>query len=286
MVQSVGSRELEIDYSLLLGPVLGLLAVGLVIMRVFPWFASLLSQLAGPFAPSWLVHALRHVARDPLVPGILIVLLTLATALGVIGSAFSSTLERSQKERAQYAAGADLRVRYGGAANANAGGRFAEAVREDPAVAHAADVFRTNGQITSTGFSTSASVLAVDASQIADVAWFRDDFAGGKSIDEVAQLLLDGPESPVGLPLPRDIVGLSVWLQSARVDTGADLWARLRDADGQYFDTWVGGLNVRGWTKISSNLSPVVAVGRRFTTETRQISLRPPYSLQSFQIQL
>ena len=284
LVQSVGSRELEIDYSLLLGPVLGLLAVGLVIMRVFPWFASLLSQLAGPFAPSWLVHALRHVARDPLVPGILIVLLTLATALGVIGSAFSSTLERSQKERAQYAAGADLRVRYGGAANANAGGRFAEAVREDPAVAHAADVFRTNGQITSTGFSTSASVLAVDASQIADVAWFRDDFAGGKSIDELAQLLLDGPESPVGLPLPRDIVGLSVWLQSARVDTGADLWARLRDADGQYFDTWVGGLNVRGWTKISSNLSPVVAVGRRFTTETRQISLRPPYSLQSFQI--
>jgi len=114
LVQSAGSRQLDIDYSLLLGPALGLLAIGLMIMRIFPWFVSLLSRLAGPFAPSWLVHSLRHVARDPLVPGMLIVLLTLATAMGVIGSAFSSTLERNQKERAQYAAGADLRIRHGG----------------------------------------------------------------------------------------------------------------------------------------------------------------------------
>ena len=85
LIQSVGSQQLELDYSLLLGPVLGLVAVGLVIMRVFPWFALILSRLAGPVAPAWLVHALRHVARDPMVPGILIVLLTMSTAMGVIG---------------------------------------------------------------------------------------------------------------------------------------------------------------------------------------------------------
>jgi len=283
LVQSVGSRELEIDYSLLLGPVLGLLAIGLVIMRVFPWFASLLSRLAGPIAPSWLVHSLRHVARDPMVPGILIVLLTMATALGVIGSAFSSTLERNQKERAQYAAGADLRIRHSGVSGVNTGGRFAEGVQD---VAHAADVFRTNGQITTTGFSTSASVLAVDASRIAEVAWFRDDFAGGKSINELARLLLDGPEFPEGLPLPRDAVGLSIWVQPGGIESGANLWARLRDAKGSYFDILVGGLNTPGWTKIESGLSPVVAVGRRFANEARRIPLQPPYSLQSFQITL
>ena len=284
LVQSVGSRELEIDYSLLLGPVLGLLAVGLVVMRVFPWFASLLSRLAGPFAPSWLVHALRHVSRDPLVPGILIVLLMLATALGVIGSAFSSTLERNQKERAQYAAGADLRVRHSGVSGVNAIGRFSARVQEDPAVAHAADVFRTNGQITTTGFSTSTSVLAVEADRIADVAWFRDDFAGGKSISEVAQMLLGGPEYPVGLPLPSDALGLSIWVQPAGVNPGAHLWARLRDARGLYFDTWVGSLDVQGWTKIEADLSPVRAASRRFITQTRRISLQPPFSLQSFQV--
>ena len=140
LVQSVGSRQQEIDYSLLLGPVLGLLAIGLVIMRVFPWFVSLLSRLAGPVAPSWLVHSLRHVSRDPMVPGILIVLLTMSTALGVIGSAFSSSLERNQQERAQYAAGADLRIIHGGVTGSGSGARFADSVvdgAED--VIHAAD---------------------------------------------------------------------------------------------------------------------------------------------------
>ena len=281
LVQSAGSRQLDIDYSLLLGPALGLLAIGLMIMRIFPWFVSLLSRLAGPFAPSWLVHSLRHVARDPLVPGMLIVLLTLATAMGVIGSAFSSTLERNQKERAQYAAGADLRIRHGGILGVNAGGRFAEDVQD---VAHAADVFRTNGQITTTGFSTSTSILAVDASQIADVAWFRDDFAGGRSMDDLVQLLLAGPESPEGLPLPADAVGLSIWVQPAGIDSTADLWARLRDANGSYFDIHLGGLNARGWTKIESGLSPVEGSGRRSIQETRRFPLQPPYMLQSLQI--
>ncbi|NQW24289.1 MAG: FtsX-like permease family protein [SAR202 cluster bacterium] len=284
LVQSVGSRELEIDYSLLMGPVLGLMAVGLVIMRVFPWFASLLSRLASPFAPPWLVHALRHVARDPLVPGILIVLLTLATALGVIGSAFSSTLEQNQMERAQYAAGADLRVHHSGASSVKPGGRFAEAVQEDPNVTTAADVFRTNGQITSTGFSTPASVLAVEADKIAAVAWFRDDFADGKTISDLAELLQDGPAPPEGLPLPSNAIGLTVWVQPAGTDIGANLWARLRDANGQYFETWVGSLDAQGWARIDADFTPVVSAGRRFIASTPRISLQPPFSLQSFQV--
>ena len=284
LVQSLGSRELEIDYSLLLGPVLGLFAVGLVIMRVFPWFASLLSRLAGPIAPSWLVHALRHVARDPMVPGILIVLLTMATALGVIGSAFSSTLERSQRERAQYEAGADLRVRHSGASSVRPGGRFAAAVAADPAVTQAADVLRVNGQITTTGFSASTVVLAVDAAKIADVAWFREDFADGESLDELAGLLLGGLAPPVGLPLPIDATGLTVWLQSAGLGTGANLWARLRDAQGQHFDIWIGNLGAQGWTKIEASLTPVVAAGRARTPDPQRHLFQPPYSLQAFQV--
>ncbi|MDA1128005.1 MAG: ABC transporter permease [Chloroflexi bacterium] len=281
LVQSVGSWQLEIDYSLLLGPVLGLLAVGLVIMRVFPWFVSLLSRLAGPFAPSWLVHSLRHVARDPMVPGILIVLLTLSTALGVIGSAFSSSLERNQKERAQYEAGADLRIVHSGVTGVESGAGFAESIED---VAHAADVFRANGQITTTGFSTSASLLAVDAAAIADVAWFRDDFAGGESIDHLALLLLGGPEFPEGLLLPEDSTGLSVWVQPAGIESGSNLWARLRDANGSYFDIFLGNLSGRGWTRLDADLSPDELSGRSVANQTRQSALQPPYSLQSFQV--
>jgi hypothetical protein len=284
LVQSVGSQQLDLDYSLLLGPVLGLLAVGLVIMRVFPWFALLVSRLAGPIAPSWLVHSLRHVARDPMVPGILIVLLTMSTAMGVIGSAFSSTLERSQEERALYAAGADLRVRHTGVSSATEAGRLAEEVLELPAVLGAADVYRTTGQITTTGFSTSAFVLAMDASRIADVAWFRDDLAGGRSIDELAELLLNGPEPPEGLLLPANARGLSIWVQPAGLNQGANMWARLRDARGLYFDVWMGGLAGEGWHLVQSDLTPVVAAGRQFVNQQRDVSVLPPFSLQAFQI--
>jgi len=268
----------------LLGPVLGLLAVGLVIMRVFPWFALLLSRLADPIAPSWLVHSLRHVARDPMVPGILIVLLTMSTAMGVIGSAFSSTLERSQEERSLYAAGADLRVRHTGVSSATEGGRLAEEVLELPAVLGAADVYRTTGQITTTGFSTSAFVLAMDASRIADVAWFRDDLAGGRSIGELAGLLLNGPEPPEGLLLPTNASGLSIWVQPAGLNPSANMWARLRDARGLYFDVWMGGLEGEGWHRVQSDLTPVVAAGRRFVNQQRDVSVLPPFSFQAFQI--
>ena len=50
----------------------------------------------------------------PLTPAMLIVLVMLTTALGVMGSAFSSTMERGQMERALYEAGADLRIQHGG----------------------------------------------------------------------------------------------------------------------------------------------------------------------------
>ncbi|MBC8280110.1 MAG: ABC transporter permease [Chloroflexi bacterium] len=284
LIQSPDSTELKLDLVGLLIPALLLLAVGLVVMRLFPWIAALLSRLAGPVAPSWLVHSLRHVARDPMVPGILIVLLTMSTALGVIGSAFSSTLEQSQKERALYEAGADLRVRHIGVSGTKTGGRFAESIEQDPKVVNAADAFRTNGQITSTGFSDPAVVLAVDSETIADVAWFRDDLADGKSMGRLAELLGDGPELPEGLVLPSDVRGLSVWVQSTGLDGGANLWARLRDSNGVYFDTWMGTLGDQGWNKIQSDLTPVIAAGRRVTNDSRRQTLARPYTLQALQV--
>jgi hypothetical protein len=219
-----------------------------------------------------------------MVPGILIVLLTMSTAMGVIGSAFSATLERSQEERSLYAVGADLRVRHSGVSSARESGKLAEEVQGFPGVLGAADVYRTTGQITTTGFSTSAFVLAMDASRIAGVAWFRDDLAEGRSIDELAELLLDGPEPPEGLLLPADARGLSIWVQPAGLNEGAHLWARLRDARGLYFDVWMGGLAGEGWHLLRSDLTPVVAVGRRFVNQERDVSVLPPFSLQAFQI--
>ena len=112
LVRPLGTGELEIDWSLLIGPALGLLAAGLLVLRLFPIGAALLFKVSEPVGPVWLVQGLRRISRDPIIPGTLVVLLMLATALGLIGSAFSSTLERSQRDRALYSAGADLRIHH------------------------------------------------------------------------------------------------------------------------------------------------------------------------------
>ena len=51
LVQSLGSRELSVDYTLLLGPALGLAAAGLIVLRLFPLAASVLARAAEPLAP-------------------------------------------------------------------------------------------------------------------------------------------------------------------------------------------------------------------------------------------
>ena len=287
LVQSVGTQELKLDYSLLLGPVLGLMAAGLVIMRVFPWFAALLSRIVGPVGPSWLVHSLRHVARDPMVPGVLIVLLTLATALGVMGSAFSATLERSQRERALYDAGADLRFQHSGGDRSSGPDRLASVAEEFQGVEAASDVFRSTAHATTTGFSTSGALLAVDGDRIADVAWFRDDFGGGRSLSELAQALqpktlVDSADA--GIALPPNTTGLALWV---RPGSGADpmnLWARLRDSSGQYVDTGVGHLGFSGWSRLTWGLSPQALGDGSFRARPPNIQLVPPYTLMSFHV--
>ncbi|GIT02642.1 MAG: hypothetical protein CM1200mP27_12670 [Chloroflexota bacterium] len=91
-----------------------------------------------------------------------------------------------------------MRVRHSGVSSSIPGGRFADLVKDLPHVVDAADVYRANAQITATGFSSPASVLAVDAKSMGAVSWFRDDLADGKSLEEITGLLLGGWEAPPG----------------------------------------------------------------------------------------
>ena len=290
LVQSLGSRELSIDYSLLLGPVLGLVAAGLIVLRFFPWFAAALASLAAPVGPTWLVHVLRHLARDPMTPAMLIVLVMLATALGVMGSAFSSTLERGQRERALYAAGADLRLQHGGWSGsgglaANLGG-----LEGAESVASAADVFRSPGYLTTTGFSTSGTLLAVDADTIAEVAWFREDFGGGRSLDDLSQTLRHGtsgtPQALAadGIPLPPDATALALWARAGGSARGVGLWARVQDSEGQIADALLGSLDNTQWSRLILDLTAEGLSNDRTRGQLQRPDLKPPFNLMSFSV--
>ena len=283
LVRPVGSG-LELDYSLLLGPVLGLVALGLLVMRLFPLVMRALALVSGPVAPPWLTTGLRRLSRDPVVPGALVVLVALATALGVIGSSFSSTLERSQRERAMYEVGADLRVRHSGDAIPLEEHHLTAAIADD---ANGAEAYRINGHLLSQGFSaTRLSLLAVDASDLSETAWYRADFGNGRSLAQILGGI--GPDDAGalggnGLELPEDTQKLGVWLRTDRRISFASLRARLKDSRGYHFDIGMGTLNNIGWQRLEGEMTPI-PLTRNFRRQRPPPPVYPPYTLLALHI--
>lgn len=283
LVRSLQSGELEINYSLLIGPALGLLAAGLLVLRIFPWVVSLLSKAAEPVGPAWLVQGMRRISRDPLVPGMIVVLLMMATALGVIVSAFSSTLERSQRDRALYSAGADLRIEYDRTRSSSGGPVTLPA--GTAGVDAASETARLGGLLMSRAFvSQAVSVLAVNADTFSDVAWYRSDFAdkqlGGltKAITHDSNILQDGIE------LPEDSQSLALWIRPGGHALRSRVTARLRDAQGVYFDVPMGSLDSQGWQRLQARLSPAILLDRTFRRSAEPVRVAPPYQLLSLRI--
>ena len=288
LVRSLEGGDLEIDYSRLVGPVLALLAIGLIVLRFFPIFLALATRLVQPVGPSWLVHGLRHVSRDPIMPGVLVVMLMLATALGVIGSTFSSTLQRSQRDRALYATGADLYIQYTPGATSQSLLGLADRVNQIEGVEGAAEVHRLSGSLMNRGFNaTSLSILGVDSPNFSRVGWYREDFSGGRSLEELTGLLSPGGGTGTiaedGVSLPRDATGLSLWVHPSRPDHGLRIRARLKDSQGQFFDISMGSLGFRGWRQLSAEMIPLPYSGRG-TARDRGPVVTSPYSLQSLHV--
>ena len=300
LLRPVGRGELEIDFTLLLGPVLGLLALGLIVLRFFPLAVALLARVMEPIGPVWLVQGLRRVGRDPIAPGSLVVLLMLATALGVIGSAFGSTLERSQEDRARYQVGADVRVQHtGNRTPVTTLGLADSDLRNVPGL-EIVEVSRQTGNLLTQGFSSERfSLLAVDTARFSRVAWFRPDFADGQPLGSLmraiqplapltqeiqpAELQISPAALPgrtAGIPLPAEATGLALWANPGQPGARLGVAARLRDSNGYAFDSLIGEPGEPGWQRISGELGP-----RPERRGSRQApSLEPPFTLINLQV--
>ncbi len=283
LLRPAGAGELEIDFTLLLSPALGLVALGLLTLRFFPLAMALLARIAEPVGPVWLVQGLRRVGRDPIAPGSLVALLMLATALGVIGSAFTATLQRSQADQARYQGGADLRIKHSGDRNPVVDYGLAELAAASWQLQGVAEGQRGSGALLTQGISsTRLSVLAVDAANFADAAWFRADFAGGQSLGELMEVLK--PEAgkaaeDYGIELPREASGLAVWANPGRPGARLVVLARLRDSRGYHFDIFLGEPTALGWQRLSGELTPVRRRGNAPPPE-----VRPPFTLLNLQV--
>jgi putative ABC transport system permease protein len=98
------------DPLLLLGPTLFLLAMGMLVLRLFPHLLSGLAWLSSRRRGLVLQLGLARLARNPVRPAQVILLISLAAALIYFTSAYTHSLDQAQGFLARYRAGADLRV--------------------------------------------------------------------------------------------------------------------------------------------------------------------------------
>ncbi len=282
LTRSLGSRELEVDFTLLLGPALGLIALGLLVMRLFPLAAGLSSRIVGPVGPGWLVQGLRRIARDPIAPGSLVALLMLATALGVVGSAFSATLTRSQDDRIRYAVGADVRIMHDGARRNRASAGASQQIPQS------AEVMRTEGSLLTEAFgSQRISVLAVESDRFASAAWWRPDFSDGSTLPELMTRITpaSGAASP-GLALPPGTESLALWARTGGFQERLiSVAARIRDGSGRHYDVPIGDVSGYGWQQIEESIALRPGrPGRESEAAVRPRLDEPPHTLINLQV--
>ena len=260
--RSLASRGLELDPTLILGPVIGLLTASLLLMRFLPWALRIAMWVCTLAGPAWSSLTLSRLARDPVIPTSLAVLLMLATTLGVFGATFQSSLSRSQNDQASYRVGGEVVL-----SGPRVGEVLARELQEVRGVAAATPVLRDTVSIIRGQAVTPATLVAADPQVIAQSAWFRDDF-GSSDLLELTNLMQSGQvESPLGIPLPQGTGEMGVWVDTtdlAGLDLQADInvWAKLADPDGRYRNVSLGGFGGQGnpidhgWTFFSGDLPP------------------------------
>ena len=246
LTKSLTTRGLEIDPTVILGPVLGLLMAALLLLRILPIAVRMVVWLCMRAGPAWSSFAMARVARDPVLPSSFAVLLMLSAALGVFGASFQSSLSSSQREKALYRVGGDVVVSGPGVSE-----RLSEELAQVPGVASATAVLRETISLDTGYTSFPVLLMAADPQGLADSAWFRGDFAASSLTHLTDRIRIHTVEGPVGVPLPADVERVGVWLDSSGI-SGEDLeasinvWAKLADDQGRYTNVWLGSFIGQG----------------------------------------
>lgn len=196
---------LGFDPLLAAAPALGLLAGGILALRILPLMAALMEIWIARGRELVASLGARQLARRPLRYTRTALLLMLAMALGVFALSYAETWSGSQRDQAAYQAGADVRASV--AARAGPMPLLAADYAGLPGVQAVMPVERIpRGISPNTG---SIDVLAVDAAAAASIVLFRPD-QSSHALDQLVGRLRDGRPRPVLLTLPDDATYLRI----------------------------------------------------------------------------
>ena len=272
--------EPQADPFLLTTPAVAMLTAGIVFLRLFPLVLQLAAWVVAQGQGVALLVGTRALARNPTHYSRLILMLMLATGVGMFGATFSATLDRSFDDRTRYTVGADVRavdpralVRQGDAV-------FRDAIAAIPAET-ASPVIRSGGSVSANGGIERIELLGVDPDTFGEVAYFRSDFAP-ESLDAMLEELEANATVAGYVPLPDDARQIGVWAKLVDIRASMDLFAVIQDGDGQLVAGWLGVVRpgepaTEEWRFFSLDLEHV----RGLTGVILPVELERPLTMQS-----
>lgn len=218
----------RVDWLLLLSPIALMLGAATILLRVFPALLSLGAELTsrGRGLPAAL--AMWQAARNPTHVARLVLLLTLAMAMGLFSTGLNRALDRNEQDRSRYAAGADLWVQNGDI----------DTVAVLPTAAGITETavsWRKEGSLTTRIGTTNPrfDVLAVEPNSFTAISEFRDDFATEPLPALMQQLAFPDSEPLPTLPDQPNKIG--IWLRIApNIAVGLRYQMKVRTAQNEY----------------------------------------------------
>ncbi len=228
--------DLSADPLLLVSPALFMLMIALIFLRLFPVVLRVASWGLQGLSGATILLGLWRMVRNPLHYSRLILLLLLATSVGMFAAGFRATLERSFEERSAYEAGAPGRL-----VDISSPAHLSPAEMEE-----ALDSINGLGQtsaaarlevsfVPDVGRSVGAELLGVTES-FSSVAFWRNDFGG--DLESMVKSLQSQEETnlPAGALIPPGSQALGIWTRLSLPARAAQPGIRLRDSHGQIYE--------------------------------------------------
>ena len=231
-----GINQGNIDWLLLFAPLALLIGSATVLLRLFPSIFRMLAFFVARGRGLTAAIALWQTARDPTHVTRLILLFTLAMALGILSTGLNATLSFSEKERARYSTGGEARLSFD---------NFIPLSSLDslPQVNSSSAIWRGTGRANVRSYRNipDFSILAIDPLSFATVSQFRTDYTDDYIGYVLGQLIVDPEQLPVSaIALPSNPTHLGLWIfdpNPNRTDVDileyVNIRAKIQSAEGE-----------------------------------------------------
>jgi len=244
---TTGNGDIRLDWLLLIAPLFMLVALGSVLLRLFPTVTHLIAHFASRRDGLPLTLSAWQISREPVHYGRIAFLLALAIGIGWFGTSFLVSTRAEQSDQARYQVGADVRFNERNTSLKLDQARPEADYLQLPHVRSASTAFRLPDLNVSIADQkiVEGDVLAVHGESLARTVYWRDDMG---LLPQPKRLTLPTP----GLPLPSlpKRIGMLVKLENQPTGRSSlqSRWSpflfsnyslvigvRLRDEAGTYY---------------------------------------------------